>query len=302
MTTQTIQNNRLGLLLVAGGMLCVSFTPVAAKLAYLGDANPLAVMTARCVLGMAGLGLFCLFWGIPLRIRDAAFRFGAVTGLAQVGASAGVLAAIAYIDVSLAILIVFIHPLLIAILNHLRGAARLNLLQFLCILSALLGLALALAVDFSTLDPFGLALAFLGMLGATVMVLAVFKAGRTVGSIPANFHMTVWASAIFLVAAVSGPALHLYDGPAFPGTATGWLGLAATGVSFTLGYVLFFSGAAVIGPTRASILSIGEPLMTILFAIALVGEHLSWLQWIGVACVVVSLGAIETLAKRQARD
>ena len=299
MNTQTMQNNRLGLLLVAAAVVFVSFMPVAAKLAYLGGANPLAVMTARCILGMACLGLFCWFWGIALRIREPAFRFGAVTGLAQVGASAGILAAIAFIDIALATLIVFIHPLLIAIINHLRGATPLSALQFACILSALFGLALALAVDFSTLDPLGLALAFIGMLAATVMVLSVFNASRAVGPIAANLHMTVWASAVFLAAAIGGPALGFYDAPSFPVTATGWAGLVATGISFTLGYVLFFSGAAMIGPTRASILSISEPLVTILFAIALIGEHLSWPQWIGVACVIASLTAIEALAKRR---
>lgn len=284
---------------MAAAVVFVSFMPVAAKLAYQGGANPLAVMTARCILGMLGLGLFCWLWKLPLHLRGPAFRFGAVTGLAQVGASAGILAAIAFIDISLATLIVFIHPLLIAVINHLRGAATLTMPQFACVLAALFGLALALAVDFSTLDPLGLILAFIGMLAATVMVLSVFRTSRLVGPVPANLHMTIWASAVFLVAAIGGPALELYDPAVFPVTALGWAGLVATGISFTLGYVLFFSGAAIIGPTRASILSISEPLMTIAFAIALIGEHLSWMQWIGVACVIASLAGVEALGKKQ---
>jgi drug/metabolite transporter (DMT)-like permease len=56
--------------------------------------------------------------------------------------------------------------------------------------------------------------------------------------------------------------------------------IIGTGVSFKLAYVLFFIGATVIGTTRASILSISEPVMIIVVAVLLIDERLTPIQWL----------------------
>jgi drug/metabolite transporter (DMT)-like permease len=80
---------------------------------------------------------------------------------------------------------------------------------------------------------------------------------------------------------------------AFPVSLKGWIAILGTGVTFTFGYTLFFVGAAIIGATRAAMISILEPVLTILFAILLVQEWLTAIQWLGVALVVASLLVME---------
>jgi len=60
-----------------------------------------------------------------------------------------------------------------------------------------------------------------------------------------------------------------------------------------LGDTLFFVGAAIIGATRAAMIGIVEPVLMILFAIMLVHEWLTAIQWLGVALVVLSLLVME---------
>lgn len=105
--------------------------------------------------------------------------------------------------------------------------------------------------------------------------------------------MTVWSSFYFIIVAIFGPALGLIDSMAFPVSLKGWVGILGTGVTFTLGYTLFFVGAAIIGATRAAMISILEPVLTIMFAIILVNEWLTAIQWLGVAMVVASLLVME---------
>ena len=80
----------------------IAVTPNAAKIAYQEGANPLAVITFRCVLGTAGLALY-----LSVRKRWPqegwkTFRKSFLTGLTQAFTALGFLGAVAFIDVSLA--------------------------------------------------------------------------------------------------------------------------------------------------------------------------------------------------------
>jgi drug/metabolite transporter (DMT)-like permease len=84
----------------------------------------------------------------------------------------------------------------------------------------------------------------------------------------------------------------------------GWLGLAGAGGGVTIGLVAFFAAFRFIGPVRATMLSNVEPLLGVLFAIAVLGERLTSLQWTGVALAVAALTLFEAspLRQRAARD
>ena len=72
------------------------------------------------------------------------------------------------------------------------------------------------------------------------------------------------------------------------------------GVAFILlssvAWVAFFSGARILGATRASMLALLEPPTAALVAWLIFGETLSALQWVGFATVLLSLLMFEILA------
>lgn len=74
-----------------------------------------------------------------------------------------------------------------------------------------------------------------------------------------------------------------------PAGVAGWLGLAGAGGGVTIGLVAFFAAFRFIGPVRATMLSNAEPLLGILFAVAVLGESLGDLQWAGVILAVAAL-------------
>ena len=93
------------------------------------------------------------------------------------------------------------------------------------------------------------------------------------------------------VAAVVCVALALADGGlALPLDPRGLLAVAGMGVvSTVVAMTAFLAGMALVGPTRASVLSSLEVIVTLVLAFALLGERLGPGQWAGAALI---LGAV----------
>lgn len=281
-----------GIALVMASSAVVAFVPSLAKLAYEGGATPQAVIAARYPIAIALLAGLLLIAGGTLRPARAVLRIGAVASVFALMGGYGFMASVAYIDVSLAILIFYLHPVFIGIYGHIAGHHRLNRGQITAATIAMIGLTLALAVDLTRLDLRGVGFAFMGAIGATVMTLTNAKAVMHVGTLRANLQMTVMAGILMVL------VLPFLGELVLPATGLGWLGLVGSAAGITLTFVLFFAAVPLIGTTRATVISILEPVLGILVALVLFGEWLAPLQWFGVLLVVGGLLVMELPGRR----
>jgi drug/metabolite transporter (DMT)-like permease len=145
-----------------------------------------------------------------------------------------------------------------------------------------------LSVSFARLDALGVAFAFIGACGAAGVIVANGEAAGEAGTVLVNFYSAI-------VALVPACAIGIVIGPLnFPGTGAGWFGLFGTGSAMCLGLALFFGAIPPIGVVRATMITVVEPVFTILLAMVLFGEHLSAVQWFGVVVVVIGLLLLET--------
>jgi drug/metabolite transporter (DMT)-like permease len=215
-------------------------------------------------------------------------RLCLIGGIAMVFMSFGVLGAIARIDLSLVILILYLHPILIAWFGHLRGTYVLNRFRLFCCGLMLVGLALALSVNLARLDARGVALALIGTFGAAGLVVASGEAIKESNTLIVNLYTAI---AAFVPAFGVGILIGSLD---FPGTGLGWVGLVGTGTAMCLGLAFFFAALPPIGVVRATMITVIEPVFGILLAMLLFGERLSAVQWSGVAIVVAGLLLLET--------
>jgi len=278
-----------GVVLIMLGAILFGLTPTFATFAYADGASALMVMLGRSVFGLLTLIVFIYLTGRSTGHSIPNMRRAFVAGAAHAVATFGILASILYIDISLASIILFLYPFPIAIIAHFRGETRLGPVTIGLMLLATVGLALVLGVNWNSTDPRGIAIAIMGGAAFTVMVISMADLTKTVGAPRSNLLMTIWAVIIFTAISIGGPVTGLTDAPVPPATIAGWVWVVGVGVMFALGYLCFFISASIIGTARASLLSISEPVMIILFAVVLVGESLSFVQWIGVVIVFASL-------------
>jgi drug/metabolite transporter (DMT)-like permease len=277
-----------GTLLCLGSAAAFGAMAVLGKLAYDDGATVGTLLAVRFVLAAA------LFWALVLAAgaasevralgrRDVAIALalGACGYAAQAG---GYFAALDRIDASLVALLVYTFPAIVAVAAFLLGRERFDRRRLAALGLASGGLVLVLvSAGAGALDPLGAGLA----LGAAV----VYS-----GYILVSDGVAGRASPRVLAALVcTGAAVTLTIGATLLGELrpAGWGWLACLAVVSTVAAVsLFFAGLRRVGPTRASILSTAEPVVTVLLAFVVFGEVLGMVQIFGGALV---LGAVVVL-------
>lgn len=282
----TTQDTIAATLLLIVGAIGVAFMPSTAKLALQSGSNTETVIVIRALTGTVLLGGYLFFkrgiFSIPRPLVAATIG----VCLASAGMNYSFLTAIQYIDISVGILIVFIHPLLIAAYYHIAGQSLLTTARMLFGLAASVGLGLALAVDVSTISFAGVAYAFSAAVCVTVMVLLIVHISSQVGSVTTNFHMSFWALVFTCI-------LIVFQNVQWPQTPLGWISSVGNGIAYLISFLAFLLAASLIGASRAAMLSFMEPIATILLAAALFDERLQWIQWWVVALVAVGLFGME---------
>ena len=279
----THRNRSVGVLLVLASTVAFAIGPTAAKIALDNGSNILTVVTLRGIIGAALLGLLIVIFRQSFLISRVALRWCLLCSGFSALMVYGFIGSVSYIPIGVAVLIFFVHPMAIAIIVHWRGGDRLTVRKLLLGFGALGGLALALAPTFDTLETAGIALAALAAITICGAILCGARAQRDATSTQVNFYVTAIGSIVFVLLATALDAWSL------PSNAVGWFGVTGAGVGIAVGLLTFFAAFRYLSPVRATMLSNFEPLLSITFAAAILGQRLQPLQWVGAA---IMIGAI----------
>ena len=277
----------IGTAMVVVSTVSIGVVPTFGKFAYEGGSTPLTVITLRSavmvLLVLAGLIALGRSLAIPRRALAISLGMGPIYALM----SYGLLGAVQYMPVSLAVLIYFLHPLMVGLVAPMMGHDRLGRLRLGALTAALAGLALTLGPTSDGLDPWGMALALMAAVTCTIMIIGNTAAMREADSVLVTFYMALSTTVVLAAACVVAWDVSL------PVTTMGWGGLTGVAVAYTLGMLTFFGAIPLIGAMRATMISNLEPLLGILFAIVVLGETVSLLQGAGIALVLGSIVVFE---------
>lgn len=295
-TPQSQQWLGIGLAIVgASGFAC---SVVLARMSYDHGTNAMTIMSVRFALLAVLMWLWSQWRGETRRI-GAKLLLGclaiSVTYFVGIGAY---LSSVAYLPVSLAVLIFYTFPILTALMSAALDRRWPRALELLALAAAFFGLLVAL--DISTADeqplnlhPLGLFLAACASVGVATNMVSSSAIMKRLDTSVFSFYLAIGACAISTAAALGGEGWHLPHGE------TGWWAFSLMLLSFCTAFVATYSGLRLIGPVRISTVMNLEPVATILIAVALLGETLGDSQLLGGAVVIAAVLLAQWPGRRQ---
>ena len=279
----------VGIAIVVVSSLCIAFVPSSAKLALDDGASLIALLMSRCLIGAILLLPVTLYRQGMITIPARYLPRILMVTVFNIGMIACMYSAVEYIDIGLATLILYIFPLGIALLSHLTGKERINFRQWVAIACLLAGLCFLMMDTVQIGSKYGLILSFASMVFAMLFIMNASTLTSELGAAVINLHANLWSVVYFIVALILIPGLDFL----YPVTADGWFAIISNGVFYMLGYWLFFEGCRFVGVTRASLLTLVDPLFAALMAIVFLGQMLNVMEWFGFAVILISLITFE---------
>lgn len=272
-----------GIGVVVGAAVFMGFAIVSARVAYLGGTNVVTVLAVRFVFMAAALAVATRLLGVPLALPRRLVLPVLGLGISFAAASYGYIGSVAYIPVSLAAVIMYTYPLMIAAASRLVNHEPFTLVKTAAVLVAFAGIAVMLGVSFASLDWRGVALALLGATGYTVCVVGSARVLRHVSFLTLTFHLSVISALPFLVVGIASA------GFVAPATASGWVGTIGVGVAFLIGFLAFLAGVKLIGETRTAVICNIEPVVSVFGGLFLLAESFTATQGLGAAIVLAGV-------------
>jgi drug/metabolite transporter (DMT)-like permease len=199
------------------------------------------------------------------------------------------LMSVAYMPVTLAVIIFYTFPILTALAHALLQKRRPRAGELLALFIAFTGLVIALDVQTQGTQLVGILFAATASIG---IMLNMLGSGRLLQRIPTTLFAFYQAFSVCLLSAL---AMAVSGGLALPETATGNIYLGVMLLAFLIAYICTYNAIRMVGPVNTSAIMNLEPLATIVFAVILLSELLTWNQAIGGAIVLVGI----VLAQRQ---
>lgn len=273
----------LGSLFAAVGAAGFGVATTFARLAYGDGATPLTLVTIRTVGFVVVIGGLILVLRQPFRLSRTGARAIPLLAIAGFFMSAGYLTAVAYIPVSLAVLLLYTGPFMVGVIAAAFGRERMTLPKSIALVVAFVGLALALGPELDLLDPRGIAWVLGSALAISLQT--VFARGLLDENKPfvLNWYAHLALLPILLVAE------PLIGGHALPSGAVGAAGAAGSALGYILGYVCWYLALIRAASIRVALVFNLEPPVTFAGAALLLGERLTAQQLVGSALVLAAI-------------
>jgi drug/metabolite transporter, DME family len=299
---QPESRNALGSALIVLAAACFGTLGPLSRFAEEAGVGSLALVAWRAALGATVMLLFIAVGAALGRRFALALRRIPRRDLAFLGAAAvanailnfAVFTAFLRISIALALLIFYLYPALVALVSVLWLGERLDRVRWVALDIFFAGLVLVLAGagGLGTLDLVGIGLAFLGGVAQVFYVLAA-RHGFSHVPAPQAAAMTMGGGGLlYLLAAVVIGQAGVLAQP-LDSAAAFWPVLVAGVVGAGVPTVSYITGIRLLGPPRAAILAMLEPVIGVVLAAWLLSEQPTLIQLVGGALVIAGAVIIQ---------
>ena len=258
---------------------------VLARLSYDGGSEPITVTAIRSVVGVLAVIAVIPVFRQSIALPRQAMPTLLVITLCRFVASISIMTAIFFIPVSLAVLLLYAHPLMVAGASSAINRTSLGWAPWATFATAFAGLALALGPSLGDIDWFGVALALFAAGNIAAMLIITATTLRHTNVMTLSLYSNLGAVPLFFIAlAISGEFV-------LPTIDSGWVGLVGLCLCYCVAVLTQFAAVYFVGPIRTAMLLNAEPPITITAAALILGETLTTVQYVGGALVIGALVA-----------
>lgn len=197
-----------------------------------------------------------------------------------------------YAGTGLAMVIFFSYPVFVAIYAWIVKKSPINMIAVASLLTISIGMILLKGHGESSVDMTGILFSIASALFYAFYVLSSKQNAGAISSNLLTILICLGNAVIFFIMACATKSF------VFPHHVTTWIHIFALGIFATaLPIQLLFIGLRYVSPLKASILSVLEPVITMIVGAILLDESMSSLQFLGV--IIVLLGATLIQFERQ---
>lgn len=290
----TTRSGRFGLVLVLASAVAYGAMPILAKIAYRNGVRPDGLLAHRFLLAAI---LFALLSprgapSLPLRKRLVLWGLGVVF----VGNSFTYFTALATVPASVLALLLYTYPVIVTLLSATVGRDPLTPRGLASAALVFAGAALTAGAASGSASPSGIVMGLLSALIYSVYVVLGSLHAADVPSEAAARHVAQTCAALYVPWAAARGAL------AVPPSAKAWGAILAIAVLCTV-FALraFLAGLGRVGPSRAAVAASFEIVVTVLLAVAVLGETVGPRQWAGGGLILGGV-ALHNLRRAGAAD
>ncbi len=262
--------------------------PLFALSLYEGGMNPDSVLFFRYLLAIPILALMLVARGRGFVIGKKQifplFIFGTLMGLS----SLSLFASYNFMPASIASTLLFIYPLMVAVIMAIGFKERMSLLTLICLIMAMAGIGLLFkGGEDGSLSLVGIFLVMVSSLTYAIYIIGVNKSKlEKMATLKVTFYVLLFGIWVFLLRFLCGVQLTVPSAADW----TLWGNMLALAIFPTVVSFLCTTRAIqIIGATPTAILGAFEPVTAIFFGLTLFDEQLSYTDWIGVGFIIIAV-------------
>lgn len=275
-----------GYLLGAIAAATYGMNPLFALPLYKAGMNPDSVLFFRYLFAIPLLGVMLRARGRTFRIEHRQVLPLVAMGLLVALSSLTLFQSYRYMDAGIASTLLFVYPIMVALIMAFAFKERLAWQTWLCILLALGGIGLLYkGADGSTLSLVGTLLVFASALSYALYIVGVNRSVlKNVATLKVTFYVLLFGVSLFVVRLWTSSELILPDRWFL------WGNLAALAIFPTaISFLCTTSAIHYIGSTPTAILGALEPVTAILFGITVFGERLTLREGTGLVLIIAAV-------------
>ena len=260
--------------------------PLFALPLYKAGMNPESVLFFRYMLAIPILAVMIKARGRSFKINRKETMTLIVMGLLVAISSLTLFQSYNYMEAGIASTILFVYPIMVALIMSLVFKEKLTMMTGLCLLLALGGISMLYkGGDGTTLSLTGTLLALASALTYAIYIVGINQTVlKSTATLTVTFYVLVFGVTLFIIRLLTGTALTTPDKWYL------WLNVLALSVFPTaISFLCTTSAIQYIGFTPTAILGALEPVTAIIFGITIFGERMTLRESIGIVMILIAV-------------